>query len=378
MGCYKMALQSVGGKYEGVWTNELKNGDVAFYINFRDQSGKPVKKKVGVKNKQRNFTVKDAYDKLIEVKHKLNTGEELPIKNLRADKFLMNNAFEAYIERAKTEKKTWKTDLWVYNKHIKNSIGKQVLKNLDFKIFEQLKADKTDEGWKPQTVKHILGLCRQIINHAIKYELIKNYSNPLSNGRVKMPTIDNARQSFLTKDEALKLLDILYYHPNQQTYRLVLLALSTGGRLDEIVSLTWNDINFTQETIYFKATKGGNARHVAISPRLMSVLADLKRESEDGQLLIIPSANKTKIERPQEIFMEALEKVVPHNSQRDAKHKITFHSLRHTHASWLAMDGLDLLNIKEQLGHKTIQMTMRYSHLIPQKRYEVVKRLLQD
>ena len=71
-----MALKSVGGKYDGIWINELKNGNIAYYINYRNESGTPVKKKVGVKTKQSNFTIKDAYDKLIEAKHKLATGEE--------------------------------------------------------------------------------------------------------------------------------------------------------------------------------------------------------------------------------------------------------------------------------------------------------------
>ncbi|WP_170175839.1 hypothetical protein [Sulfurimonas crateris] len=47
-----MALKPAGGRYEGVWINELKNGNTAFYINYRDENGKPIKKKVGVKTKQ--------------------------------------------------------------------------------------------------------------------------------------------------------------------------------------------------------------------------------------------------------------------------------------------------------------------------------------
>lgn len=63
-----MALKSVGGKYEGVWINELKNGDISYYINYRDENGKPVKVQVGKKTKTSDFSIKDAYAKLIEVK----------------------------------------------------------------------------------------------------------------------------------------------------------------------------------------------------------------------------------------------------------------------------------------------------------------------
>ena len=72
-------------------------------------------------------------------------------------------------------------------------------------------------------------------------------------------------------------------------------------------------------------------------------------------------------------FDAAIESIIPGNKEKDAKQKITAHSLRHTHASWLAISGLDILQIKEQLGHKTIEMTMRYAHLIPNKRHEATK-----
>ncbi len=52
------------------------------------------------------------------------------------------------------------------------------------------------------------------------------------------------------------------------------------------------------------------------------------------------------------------------------RNKITTHSLRHTHASWLAQSGVDILYIKEQLGHKKIETTMRYAHLVDNTRHE--------
>jgi len=71
-----MALKPVGGKYEGVWLNELRNGDISYYINYRNEQGKPVKIQVGKKTATSDFTVKDAYSKLIEV----NTNSSM-IKN---------------------------------------------------------------------------------------------------------------------------------------------------------------------------------------------------------------------------------------------------------------------------------------------------------
>ena len=70
-------------------------------------------------------------------------------------------------------------------------------------------------------------------------------------------------------------------------------------------------------------------------------------------------------------FLTAVEAVRPGNKEEKTKNKITAHSLRHTHASWLAEAGLDILQIKEQLGHKNIEMTMRYADLIPNIRHQI-------
>jgi integrase len=74
--------------------------------------------------------------------------------------------------------------------------------------------------------------------------------------------------------------------------------------------------------------------------------------------------------RMPDYFLTAVEAVRPGNKEEKTKNKITAHSLRHTHASWLAEAGLDILQIKEQLGHKNIDMTMRYAHLIPNIRHK--------
>ena len=376
-----MALKPVGGRYEGVWKNELKNGDISYYINYRDESGKPVKVQVGKKTKTSDFTAKDAYAKLIEIKYKIQHDQEPVIKNARVTKIKLNDLWKSFLIYAKANKKSYQMDIWNYEKHIKPIFGDKAVKSLKTIDFETYKEQLKQAGLSAQTIKHQLTLVRTIINYAIKHDLIKNFKNPLSN--IKMPDIDNQRQAFLTKKQAKKLLEILQTL-DKTTYHLTVLLLFTGARFSEVTGsasqknktntstgLKWRDVNFETRTIYFKKTKNGNARHIYINDILFETLNDLYKNKKSD--LVISTSTGGVILRMPKHFLTALEIIIPNNKTKDTQDKITAHSLRHTHASWLAMSGLDILQIKEQLGHKTLEMTLRYSHLVPNKRHEATK-----
>lgn len=367
-----MALKVASKKYPGVWTNELKNGDIAFYINFRDENGRPVKKKVGTKTKQSNYTVKDAYDRLIEVKHKLLTGDELPLKPQRNKKVTFGYVFEKYIESAKLTKSSWTDDLSIYNNHLVQFEQKDI-KSFKVKDFEDLQQAKL-KILKQKTINNIIATARQIINYAIKYELIKNYNNPVANGKLKMFKPDNQRNNFFTKEQAKELLEQLAVHPNINLYRLTVLLIYTGARFSEVASLRWSDINFDTRMIYFKPTKDGNSRWIIMNDLVWNVITELNNE-KNSDLIITNNKGNQFTEMPNS-WQSIVDKIVKGNDIAEAKHRLTTHSLRHTHASWLAMGGLDILHIRDQLGHKTIEMTMRYSHLIPNKRHDATIELL--
>lgn len=367
-----MALKPASNKYQGVWINELNNGDISYYINYRDENGKPTKVLVGKKTARSDFSVKDAYAKLIEVKYKLQHDQSPTLSAGRTKKITFDNLWEKYLIWAKANKKSWQMDKWNYDKHLKPLFGSKSVKgtsSIDFENFKQ----GMSSSYSNTTVKHQLTLARHIINYALKNDFIKNYVNPISNGRVKMPEIDNARQGFLTNEQAKKLLEVLWV-TDKTTYHLTKLLLFTGARLGEVASLQWVDINFHTNSIFFKKTKRGNERHIFINDALMETIKDLEKNKLSE--FVISNSVGGQILRMTRHFETAVESIISGNKDKEAKQKITAHSLRHTHASWLAMAGLDILQIKEQLGHKTIEMTMRYAHLIPNKRHEATKQIL--
>ncbi|WP_457746334.1 tyrosine-type recombinase/integrase [Sulfurimonas sp.] len=381
-----MALKPAGGKYEGVWVNELKNGDKSYYINYRDESGSPVKVQVGKKTTTSDFTVKDAYSKLIEVKYKLQHGEEPIFKTGRTVKITLDHIWNEFFIYAQANKKSWAMDKQNYNKHIKPIFGNKDVKSIKALELERFKQTLFLKNLKAQTIKHQLTLIRTMLNYAIKHEIVKNFKSPFENGKVKMPLIDNARQEYLTKEEAKQLLDILK-NTHTLTYHLTVILLFTAARFSEITGaasqknktradapLRWSDVNFNSEEIFLKKTKHGNERYVAMNKILLNTMKELYANKVSENVIV--NSNGGIVLRMPKYFMEAIEIVLPGNSKKESKNKITAHSLRHTHASWLAEAGLDILQIKEQLGHKNLEMTMRYSHLIPNIRHAATRELI--
>ena len=185
------------------------------------------------KKKVNDFTSKDAYTKLIEVKYKLQHDQEPIIKTSRISKIKFNDIWEEFLKYATVNKKSYLMDELNYNKHIKPIFGNKDVKNLISLDFENFKQTLFNKKLEAQTVKHQLTLIRTIINHAIKHDILNNYSNPLGNGKVKMPSIDNKRVSFLLKDQAKEILEILK-STHELTYHLTVLLLFTGARFSEI------------------------------------------------------------------------------------------------------------------------------------------------
>ena len=374
-----MALKKASNKYPGIFINEYKNGNVAYYINYRNEEGTPTLKKVGMKTKQSNYTIMDAYDRLIEVKHKIATGEELPKVVQRKAKVLFEDIFEDYLNWAKANKKTWKhNDLLVYNKHL-SYLAKSDPRTLKPKDFEELKQRKLTEADKktgrvlaPKTVQHILATARHIFNHAIKNELIKNLTNPIGSGRVRMPKVENQKIGFFTKEKAKELLELLQQRENKRLYELTVLLLFTGARFSEVSRLLWSDINFNTNLIFFASSKDGNARYIKMSNRVLEVVNSLYKNKINN--LVIPTINGNKYEKMPKEWQIEVDRLIPENENAN-KDRLTTHSLRHTHASWLAQSGVDILHIKEQLGHRKIDTTMRYSHLIDDRRHQATERL---
>lgn len=157
------------------------------------------------------------------------------------------------------------------------------------------------------------------------------------------------RERYLDKEGIASLLAACRQSKSPYLYGVVIFALGTGARRGEIFNLKWEDVDFVRSAATFRGTKNGETRTVPLS---RSVLECLEHERK-RRIIFSPNVF------PCVDIRTAWERVVEKANLKDVR----FHDLRHTAASHLAMNGASTLEIAAILGHKTLSMVKRYSHL---------------
>ncbi|MFA5922602.1 MAG: site-specific integrase [Methylococcaceae bacterium] len=174
--------------------------------------------------------------------------------------------------------------------------------------------------------------------------------------KVKKPKESKGRVRFLDDDERQRLLTACKESSNPWLYTCVILALSSGMRQAELMGLKWPDVNLKDGFLILHETKNGERRRVPLSGLALSLLHEhAKVRRLDTQLLFPSNKDAQKpidLRKPWTIAMQSAE-----------INDFHWHDIRHTTASYLAMNGASLAEIAEVLGHKTLSMVKRYAHL---------------
>jgi len=269
--------------------------------------------------------------------------------------------FKDYIKLSETDKaaNTARRERYLFRDYIEPYIGNDPVKNINKGHVENIKAEAIKKDLSAATINLILATLRQILNFAIDRNLISE--NPVS--RVKKLKLDNRRVRFLTEDQAESLLKAIKAK-SVDTYRISLFSLHMGLRAGEIFNLTWADIDQENGTLFIKDTKTGHNRHAYMTDRIRAEIKDMKKGQ--GNDLVFPPREYAKSKHMQLVsrtFNRCVNDLKLNEGIEDPRQKIVFHSMRHTFASWLVQKGVSIYAVKELLGHQTLTMTERYSHI---------------
>ena len=365
-------------KFQGVYQRRSevrrnpKDGrpDVCFHITYKN-NGKKVWEKVGWRSE--GYTAQMANDlradRMQAIRHGMPLNERAEADSESAAKSMtLGEAWALYKEKWLPNLSKWEFEDLRYNKHIAPRFGDVPLDDIKPLDLESFKRDLVEAGLSPATIRQILGNIRRLYNKLVEWEL---YDGKIPTSTIKMPKIENSRVRYLTPKEAEAMLNLVKTK-SITWWRISLISLKTGMRLNEILSLTWSDLDLSARVIHVRFSK----KKVRMTPMPLSIKALFEEMPPDlPSALIFPSTTGDKSEQVSMSFKRAVEELGFNKGIKDARQKVVFHTLRHTFASWLAIDGVPLYTISELMGHSTMDMTKRYAHLCPDTKRAAVEKI---
>ena len=356
-------------KFQGVYYREsskrrhMGKPDRCFYISYKNLKGKLIWEKVGWSSEGHTaiFATNVRAERVRLIRH----GDDIPQK--RGEELTFGEVWERYDQWLETAKKKPKDDRLLYANHLRSRFSDCLLSEITPFGLEKMKMELTKKGLSPASVKHCLVLVRQVINKAVTWGLWKG-ENPIKG--VKMPRLNNRRERFLNPEEADRLLKELAER-RSELHDISLVSLHTGMRAGEILNLQWVHVNIENGLIHVADSRSGRARKAYMTPTLKEMF--MQRGPGQPEAYVFKSTKGEKINEVSNPFAKVVKRLGFNDGIKDPRQKVCFHTLRHTFASWLALRGESILTIKELLGHQTLAMTERYSHLIPDHKRKAVE-----
>lgn len=216
----------------------------------------------------------------------------------------------------------------------------------------------------PSTANRYLAALSRAFTVGIKdWQWLKE--NPVS--KISRPKENKPKERYLDKEEINRLLTCCRKSKSPHLYAAVSFLLATGARKSEVLGLKIGDVDFNRSTATFTNTKNGTSRTVHLTQHVLDILRNEKQKRFVMSEYLFPSVNGKK---PADI-REAWERVVEAAGLKN----VSLHTLRHTVASHLSMQGFSILEIGNILGHKSMSMVKRYSHLSTASTVPILNRM---
>jgi integrase len=269
---------------------------------------------------------------------------------------IFNIVLNKYCE-SNSHKKSLKDEMTLIRLWVAPVVGSKRIQEITTFDIERIKRNMLKAGRAARSVEYTFAVIRQVFNYAKSIKLFTGESPTKS---VKLPKADNRRMRFLSPDEARALLSELKTR-SLPVYHMAILSLHAGLRLGEITKIKWQHINFEHRQLTLVDTKNGESRMAFMTDSVFQMFSEMEYGAAND--LVFPSKNKNEIQFLSHTFSRVVSSLGLNDGVTDRRMKVVFHSLRHSCASHLAMNGADMSTIQAVLGHKTLAMAQRYAHL---------------
>ncbi|HEY0841470.1 tyrosine-type recombinase/integrase [Methylotenera sp.] len=259
---------------------------------------------------------------------------------------------EHYLPYVKPRKRSWESDVTLYELRISSKFGKKRLNEVTRQQIQTFHSEVLAEGLAPATANHYIKLIRRFYSLAVEWNMVT--TNPAA--RIPMFLEDNKVERYMDDVELARLLKVLKTDSRRGVCNIALMLLATGARLNEVLSATWDQFDLDSRVWRIPASnsKSRRMRPVPINDSAMAVINQLDTKGAYAHLFInkktkLPYASIHKIW--EELRVEA---ELP---------RLRIHDLRHQAASMLINSGSSLYLVGQVLGHADPITTQRYAHL---------------
>ena len=359
-----------------------KNGVVPdrYYTIFYKLDGKMVQESLGwatdsweeIKNGKKvkgNWTEKRAAEELAELQknQRLGTGPRtlkekrmIQAKALaiqKAESLTLSEFWEedyVHVLKDRIKSSSWEKEVSHYENRIKPLMGNKPLKDITPEDVERMIDTMKAKKLSRRTQQYAIGTVFRIWKHAAKRKLVKTGENPASG--ILVGKINNGRLRVLIPEEIRAILDYLLLH-NQTAHDITLFGAYTGCRFSEAARLTWECINFTENTVLFQETKNGDSREIYLVPELITMLKG-RPPGKIGEY-VFTTHKGSAYQEPPAAFRAAVNHLEL-NKDRNPRDKVSYHTLRHTAATIAARNGASVKDLQIMFGWKTPAMVFVY------------------
>lgn len=254
----------------------------------------------------------------------------------------------------------------------KNELGMRTLADITPELIDECKSKLLQkETYKGtvlagSTVNRYLAALSHVFTKAVK---TWRWIDKTPFAQVEKEAEPKGRVRYLFDDERNSLLDACKASHNKHLYLVVLIAISTGARKNEILGLAWENVSFDLKRIILIDTKNGDTRAIPLVGEAFKLLKKHSKVRRIDTPLVFP---RTGIKGKESMSIRtAWDNAIDTAKIEDFK----FHDLRHSCASYLAMNGASMQEIAAVLGHRTLEMVKRYAHISELHTLSVVERM---
>ncbi len=336
-----------------------RRGDSPYWwASYTDVSGRRIRRSTGHRDKR----------EAAKVLAKWKLEAETAWKREQQQDWTFDELMLAYLDATQDSKRSHGRDL-TSCRHLYPAFSGRKLRDILAHDVRAYITQRRKEGAAASTINKEVGLLSSAINYA-RRELGWDIHNPAQGCRQREP---EGRLRWLTKAEAAALVEAARQAEKAPHLAdFIILALNTGMRSGEILGLEWRRVDLSNGLIWLEAehTKTARRRTIPINAgaktALLSRLNWRARHCQDSPWVFCDQTGRR---------IASVKKSFETACKRAGIEDFRIHDLRHTCAAWLVTAGVPLAEVRDLLGHRSIQMTERYAHLAPENVRSAVQRL---